>query len=147
MERVNTASFEAKDLSSIVAVGSITPDVDALMNVRVDLGKTGGLLNGAAANITVVAKITRDEEEVETYDATFAKRVDADTRMSIVVDVPIVVQATEKLEIFVLSSNASDSDVDGDVIFINENMGLFDAAITSAVQKLTGLMSLFNISN
>lgn len=147
MERINSVAFATKNLTSIVKLVEFTPDVNAVFNIRVDLGKAGGYLNGATANLTAVVKVTRDGAAVEAFDAVYAKRVTTDTRVTICIDTPIVVQANEKVEVFVLSSNASDTDVDGDVHLVDIGQGSYDAAMSSAVQQLTGLMSLFNVAS
>jgi len=92
---------------------SYSPAAEYTLGARVDLGKVGGYLNSAAATFTFVAKI----DGVITYSETASKAL-GQTSLSYNFDRIILVQSGEVLTLEVLSSNAADLSIYGDVYII-----------------------------
>jgi hypothetical protein len=147
MERQTKVAFATKNLTSAVKIAEFTPDVPCVLNLRVDLGKTGGLLNGSAATMTLTTKVTRDGAAVPGEYGAYAKQTATDTRMTINVEAPIALEAGQKLEVFASSSNASDSDVDGDVIFTDISAGYFDHGMASQMKQIAQLLSMLHLKS
>jgi hypothetical protein len=122
----STTEFLAKDIATnpidnaanLLLTYSVLEDRN--VDVRIDLGKTGGLLNGAAANFDILLRITRDGADVDIYyESTLTKRTAADTRWSYALTRPIAIRTGETLKVYAKSSNANDTDIDGDIYLLD----------------------------
>jgi len=110
--------FTSKDLTGSVQLGSYTATKDYMTAVRVDLGKDSELLDSAASNITVIAKIAKaDATVVEAYNKSFPKASGL-TSITHNFDKAIYLQEGEALSVWAYSDNAGDVLVSGDVFIL-----------------------------
>jgi len=83
---ISTTEFIGKDIATnpidnaANLLLSYTLTEDHEVTIRIDLGKTGGLLDGGAASFTVLVRITRDSTDVDLYCGSIvSKRTATDT--------------------------------------------------------------------
>ena len=114
----SSTSFATKDLTSLVQLVTFTADKEYVVGVRVDLGENSALINNAASEITITAKITQtDSDVVVAYEKTFPKAVGR-TQITHNFDKTIYLQLGEVLTVWAESSNASDISISGNVYII-----------------------------
>jgi len=115
--KLNSGSteFTGKDLTSSVQLLTYTATRDFLLTIRIDLGKSTSLLASAAADYTIIAKVTKsDSITVEAYSKTVAKPT-LQTSFSHTLDKSIYVQEGEVVAVWVLSTSELDLNISGDM--------------------------------
>ena len=118
LQASGATEFTSKNITSSVQLVQYTSEYEAVVGIRVDVGKDSELLDSAASNLTFVAKVTKSDDTVsEAYTNTVSKNALL-TTLTHNFPRTIYLQAGEVLSIWLLSTNASDIAISGDVFVL-----------------------------